>query len=69
MRCFQVDRDVTTGETVVILAEHSSAVCALEVVDESELLTSSWDYTARLWSIEQLPGRLSVATKEEKSVG
>ncbi|KAA8496816.1 Phospholipase A-2-activating protein [Porphyridium purpureum] len=45
--------DVADGVTLGVGAEHSQAICALEVLGENRLVSCSWDHTARVWSVQR----------------
>mmetsp|Transcript_40977 Transcript_40977/g.162226 ORF Transcript_40977/g.162226 Transcript_40977/m.162226 type:complete len:806 (-) Transcript_40977:1084-3501(-) len=49
--------NIESGKCVLILAEHSAAVCSLKIAeDKMEIISSSWDNTARLWKLSSCEG-------------
>ncbi|GAB0492721.1 hypothetical protein MMPV_003990 [Pyropia vietnamensis] len=55
--------DPTTGECLCTMRGHTDAVCSLSAANGNRLVSSSWDKTARVWSIDAPGEESNVSTK------
>jgi len=46
------NRDPSTGECLTTLRGHTDAVCSLSAAEGNQLVSSSWDKTARVWQLD-----------------
>lgn len=56
--------DVASGERIGVLPGHSERVVALEFLPNGDLVSASWDRTARIWSLATLTAPLETVAAD-----